>query len=49
MCSVCVFCIITLCDSPNDDEGGEDACVGTGAAVKGSAPAGGQVWIVRRC
>lgn len=49
--------IITLCDSADDDEGGKDACVRTGAAVKGPAPAGstssptarrGQVWIFRQ-
>lgn len=49
-------CITTLCDGAEDDEGGEDACVRTGAAVKGPAPAGSarhpteglrQVWIFR--
>lgn len=46
----------TLCNSAKDDEGGEDACVRTGAAVKGPAPAGAachptegrrQVWVFR--
>lgn len=34
-----VLSIITLCDSADDDEGGDDACVRTGAAINGEAPA----------